>query len=115
MGNVEKCDKASIFIYQKRYTPLNGIKRSFCALKSALKGYLKIFHFSEKSVWFSQLIFFTSVTKVRYVENSGLFICSCMPGFFYSPRSYMINGLKINCGLLPTRGLAYKIISLCAQ
>ena len=26
---------------------------------------------------------------------------SCIHGFFYSSRSYMINVLKINCGLLP--------------
>ena len=35
-------------------------------------------------------------------ENSVLFT-SCIPVFFYSPRSYMINVLKINCGLLYLR------------
>ena len=34
------------------------------------------------------------------VEN-GAFLSFSIRGFFYNPRSYMINVLKINCGLLP--------------
>ena len=35
----------------------------------------------------------------RFLEQK---INSSIRGFFYSPKSYMINVLKINCGLLPT-------------
>ena len=49
------------------------------------------------------IIFFTSGTKVRCMENiSSYILSSYIRGFFYSPRSYMKNVLKINCGILPS-------------
>ena len=65
-------------------------KRLLSAVKSSKSGYPPIFHFSEKFVWLTCLgIFFTSGTKVGCEENSVLL------SFFNSPRSYMINVLKI--------------------
>ena len=45
---------------------------------------------------------FSQVGLKSGVWKTASFLSSCIRGFFYSPQSYMINVLKINCGLLPT-------------
>ena len=64
-----------------------------------------MFHFSEKSVWSTCLVlffvFFSQVGLKSGVWKTVSRLSSCIPGFFYSPRSYMIIVLKINYGLLP--------------
>ena len=45
------------------------------------------------------------------VENAS-FLCSCIPAFFYSPRSYLINVHEINCGLLPN---ACRVSDTCRE
>ena len=74
--------------------------RSFCALKS-----FKIFHFSEEFVWSTYFDIFSQVVlKSGVWKTVSFLISSCFTGFFYFPRSYMINVLKINCGLLTIGG-----------
>ena len=77
-------------------------KRLFSALKIFIIGFFgvrsNILFFWEIFVANMCWYFSTRGTKVRCVENS-VFLSSCIRGFFYSPRSYMINVLKINCGL----------------
>ena len=80
------------------------LKRLFSALKIFKIGLIGVrsnIPFSERFSWLTCVdIFFTSGNKVRCVENS-VFLSSCILGFFYSTRSYMIDVLKINCGLQP--------------
>ena len=47
------------------------------------------------------LIFFSQVGLKSGVWKTASFITFCILGFFYSSQSYMLNVLKINCGLLP--------------
>ena len=79
-----------------------GWKLLFSALK------ISKIPFFERFSWLTCVdIFFSSGTKVRCVENS-VFLTFCIRGFFYSPQSYMINVLKINCALLPSRVWYYE-------
>ena len=75
-------------------------KRLFSALKIfkiALQYSIFLRNLCGKPI----LIFFSQVGLKSGVWKTASFLSSCIRGFFYSPRSYMINVLKINCGLLP--------------
>ena len=84
----------------------NEWKRSFSALKIFKigligRGTLKYSIFLRIMCGKPLLIYFSQVGLKSSVWITVSFLFSCIPGFFYSPRSYMINLLKINCGLLP--------------
>ena len=66
-------------------------ERSFCALKSFKVGFIgertNVPFFEEICVVNLSCFYFTSGTKVG-VWKTASFLSSCIPGFFYSPRSY---------------------------
>ena len=75
-------------------------KPSFRAQKS-LKivfrptGYAQMYHCSEKSVWSSCLVIFSQMGVKSGVWKTASILCSGIPGFLYSPRSYMMNVLYL--------------------
>ena len=77
-------------------------KRFNSALKILKIGFIGVFHFLRNLCGKPVLIFFSQMGLKSGVWKTASFLSSCIPGFLYSPRSYMINVLKINCGLLPT-------------
>ena len=50
-----------------------------------------MFHFSEKSVWSTCLDIFSQVGVKSGVSKTASILSSRIAGFFYSPRSYMMN------------------------
>ena len=80
-------------------------KRLFSALKilknRLYRGTLQYSIFPDKSSWLTCVDIFSQVGLKSGVWKSAYLLSSCIHGFFFSPRSYMINVLKINCGLLP--------------
>ena len=54
-------------------------------------GYAQMFHCSEKSVWSSCLIIFSQMGVKSGVWKTASILFSGIPGFLYSPRSYMNN------------------------
>ena len=86
----------SIIIYiLGRYAPLN--ESVHFVLENPSKS-LKYSIFSDQYVWLTSLDIFHKWDFSHMCGKQR----SIYPPVFYSPRSYTINVLKINCGLLPT-------------
>ena len=96
VGSLLKAEKGMIFSIEW--------KRSFWALKSFKIGYKglpsNIPFFLRNLCGQPLLILFSLMGRTSHVWKTASFLSSCLPGFFYSPRSYMINILEINCGIL---------------
>ena len=58
-------------------------------------GYAQMLHCSEKSVWTSCLVIFSQMGVKSGVWKTASILSSGIPGFLYSPRSYMMNVLYL--------------------
>ena len=81
-------------------------KRLFSALKISKIGFIWVrskipFLWEIFVVDMSRIDIFSQVRLKSGVLKTASLLTVSIRGFFYSPQSYMINVLKINCGLLP--------------
>ena len=96
VGYAAICDIAPLFTCKEWYAPLNGsvhfvLKNQSKSALGLYRGTLKCFIFLRNLCGQPVLIFFSQVEVESGVWKTASILSSRIAGFFYSPRSYMMN------------------------